>query len=354
MTDIFFKIEESLAAKRPFAVYSKPGSKVVTGIFQDDDTAIFLMDFSQKGFVFAPFKGGNVCFIPADGATILSSEIEYNDGSISEPAPASIDETAKTNFGNLVAHSVAAIQQGQFKKLVVSRSETINIGSADITHIYLKLLNSYPAAFRYCFYHPYSGLWMGATPEQLLKVENDILKTVALAGTQLYTAGETAVWETKEREEQQFVTDYILNELHDHTDAITATKPYTFRAGNIVHIKTDILATLKPDNNLQDIINTLHPTPAVCGLPKVPAMQFLLNNEGYDREYYSGYLGELNRDFTTGNEKTDLFVNLRCMKIENGTANLYIGCGITKDSDPEKEFFETVNKSMTMRKVIAP
>jgi isochorismate synthase len=110
---------------------------------------------------------------------------------------------------------------------------------------------------------------------------------------------------------------------------------------------------LKDDTSLKDVMNTLHPTPAVCGLPKAEAKQFLLQNEGYDREYYSGFLGELNYDFATGEEgKTDLFVNLRCMKIEDNKAHLYIGCGITKDSDPEKEFVETVNKSMTMRRVL--
>ena len=88
-------------------------------------------------------------------------------------------------------------------------------------------------------------------------------------------------------------------------------------------------------------------------MPKKEAMQFLLDSEGYNREYYSGYLGELHHDVATGKDScTDLFVNLRCMKIVENQAHLYIGCGITKDSNPEKEFFETVNKSMTMRKVI--
>lgn len=175
---------------------------------------------------------------------------------------------------------------------------------------------------------------------------------MALAGTQLFNEEKEAVWETKEREEQQFVTDYILSELHGHVDNILTTEPYTFRAGNIVHIKTDISATLKGYESLEDIINTLHPTPAVCGLPKADAKAFLLEHEGYNREFYSGYLGEINTDLATGQPKTDLFVNLRCMKIDDAIANLYIGCGITKDSNPEKEFFETVNKSMTMRKVL--
>jgi isochorismate synthase len=119
-----------------------------------------------------------------------------------------------------------------------------------------------------------------------------------------------------------------------------------------VHIKTDISAEIKAGKSISEVINALHPTPAVCGLPKADAKEFLLKNEGYDREFYSGYLGELNADAVTGAPVTDLFVNLRCMKIKGNVAHLYVGCGITKDSNPEKEFFETINKSMTMRRVL--
>ena len=102
-----------------------------------------------------------------------------------------------------------------------------------------------------------------------------------------------------------------------------------------------------------NLIDKLHPTPAVCGLPKETAKQFILKNEGYDREFYTGFLGELNIDFRTfKKDNSDLFVNLRCMEVEKNTATIYVGCGITKDSIPEMEYIETVNKSMTIRKVV--
>ncbi|KGO85440.1 isochorismate synthase [Flavobacterium rivuli WB 3.3-2 = DSM 21788] len=351
MRNIFLKIKEQLAAQLPFAVYSKPGSEAITGVFQKDDAQYSPDDFKKKGFVFAPFEGEAV-FIPFDAAEVVNAEIEVGGFKKLQPKSFDINKEAKADFEALVAKSVAAINTGQFKKLVTSRTEAVEFDDADVTLIYEKLLYTYPAAFRYCFYSPQSGLWMGATPEQLLKVENNTVHTVALAGTQLFTEEQETVWETKEQEEQQFVTDYILKELREHAADIVTTEPYTFRAGNIVHIKTDISAELKMDSSIKDVISTLHPTPAVCGLPKADAKAFLIHNEGYDRGFYSGYLGELNADAATGHHKTDLFVNLRCMKIEGNIANLYIGCGITKDSNPEKEFFETVNKSMTMRKVL--
>ena len=105
--------------------------------------------------------------------------------------------------------------------------------------------------------------------------------------------------------------------------------------------------------NLNDLVLLLHPTPAVGGLPKIKAINFINFIEGYNREFYAGYLGEIGYN---DNSKTDLYVNLRCMKIQknkdNFEANLYIGCGITKDSIPENEWFETVNKAMTLKNVI--
>jgi len=351
MRDIFLKIKEQLAAQLPFAVYSQPESENITGVFQKNNTQHNPTGFKEKGFVFAPFDGDAI-FIPFDAAEVITAEIEEGGFKKLQPKSFDISKEAKADFESLVTKSVAAINAGQFKKLVTSRTEAVEYNDTDVTLIYEKLLYTYPAAFRYCFFSPQSGLWMGATPEQLLKVENNTVHTVALAGTQLFTEGEETVWEAKEREEQQFVTNYILEELLEHAANIVTTEPYTFKAGNIVHIKTDISAELNKGKNIKEVIHTLHPTPAICGLPKADAKEFLIKNEGYNREFYSGYLGELNADAATGRLITNLFVNLRCMKIEGNVAHLYIGCGITKDSNPEKEFFETVNKSMTMRKVL--
>jgi isochorismate synthase len=94
-------------------------------------------------------------------------------------------------------------------------------------------------------------------------------------------------------------------------------------------------------------LQLLHPTPAVCGLPKDKSKAFILDNENYDRTFYTGFLGELNVE-----DQTDLFVNLRCMEISGSQAHLYMGCGITKESIPEKEWEESCNKSATMKRVL--
>jgi isochorismate synthase len=186
-----------------------------------------------------------------------------------------------------------------------------------------------------------------------LKTNGNSLKTVALAGTQLATNSAAIIWNDKEKIEQQLVTDFIVDSLEDLAKEITISSPYSVKAGNLWHIKTDVLAQLKSKKSIKKIILALHPTSAVCGLPKKEAKEFILQNEGYNREYYSGFLGELNIDFVTFRTlQTDLFVNLRCMKIIKNKATLFVGCGITKDSKPVDEYMETVNKSMTMKNII--
>ncbi len=352
MEKILLCIEESLMLKKPFAIYCKSGSKKVTAIFQDN-TKDYTVDFSAKGFVFAPFAEGRTIFIPNENATVINAEHNEKATELLKKVIVPVDTEAKKKFEDLVAKSVQAIKSGKFEKLVCSRTEKVVLKHIDIIKVYKNMLGTYPNAFRYCFYHPDSGLWMGATPEQLLKVEEQRISTVALAGTQLYKEGEEAKWPVKEKQEQQFVTDYIIAGLNSYVSNINVSEPYTFRAGNIVHIKTDITGDITEKSNVKNVVATLHPTPAVCGLPKLEAQYFLIKNEDYDRKYYAGFLGEINKDFSSGYEnKTDLFVNLRCMKINNNAAQLFIGCGITESSDPEKEFIETVNKSETMKKVL--
>ena len=118
------------------------------------------------------------------------------------------------------------------------------------------------------------------------------------------------------------------------------------------------------ENGLQKLIYTLHPTPAVCGLPKIEAMQFILDNESFNREFYTGFLGELNKEvkvqprtgklnienraFTYNKRASHLFVNLRCMQIKDNELKIYVGGGITKDSVSNKEWEETLTKSLLL------
>lgn len=332
-------------------MYCKPNSEVMIGVFQHDDVLHLISDFTESGFAFVSFDGEKKYFIPSESSDVYVEKVSSDALYLSNTTAIVTNDFHKKSFESLVQKGLEAIENGTFHKVVLSRKEASKISNLDFEMVVNGLQFNYPNAFNYCFFHPKIGMWIGATPEQFLQTEDVKIKTVALAGTQLFS--QSIQWKSKEKQEQEFVTDFIVSNLKEYCAAITVSEPYTTIAGTIAHIKTDISAELNSKNDLGKIIEKLHPTPAVCGLPAATAKQFILKNEGYNRKFYTGFLGELNINFKTfKKEQSDLFVNLRCMDIDKNTATIYVGCGITKDSIPEMEYIETVNKSMTIRKVV--
>ena len=326
----------------PFVLYAKPDDVVLQGVFQKND-ALHVFE-NQNGFVFAGFYNTTNVVFPLTDSEVFQQEMSFRIEEQTFKTENKFDENAQKSFENLVQKAVSEIENGTFQKVVMSRKIEIS-QSIDVIKSYQKLLKTYPTAFRYLWFHPKVGLWMGATPEQLVNIKNNTFETVALAGTQVVS--ENVIWQEKEVEEHQLVTDYIKNSTENLVENIQISKAYTQKAGNVVHLKSDISGKLKLNSSENDLINALHPTSAVCGMPLYVARNFILENEKYDRKYYSGFLGECKMQ-----EQTNLFVNLRCCEIKNDSITIYVGCGITKDSNPEMEFFETENKSMTMRDVL--
>ena len=147
------------------------------------------------------------------------------------------------------------------------------------------------------------------------------------------------------------MVDYIISQIKDQQNGIilknfSVSDTYTIKAGSLLHLKADIKGEIE-EFELKNLLNTLHPTPAVCGLPRASAKSFILSNENYDRTFYTGFLGEINI-----NSETELFVNLRCVEIDGALANIYVGGGITQDSVPEKEWLETCHKTNTIKSIL--
>lgn len=352
--EIFFEsIWSQFVNEKPFVIYNKPNSDKTIAFLALDSELVYDQKLQKKGFVFAPFDGDDFVFFDEDNCEV----IKHKGVDFSEPINSYADvfpsDEVKEFHLNLVQNGVDAIVSGAFLKVVLARKETVKANQNDFISYFKKLIQLYKSAFCYCFYHPKVGMWLGATPEQLVKFDENKISTVALAGTQLFFDNQQVVWGEKEKEEQLFVTQFIEESLQPFVDEIEKTKPYSALAGNLLHIKTDIKAVKKDSVLLTDVLLALHPTPALCGLPKQEAKQFIIKNEGYSREFYSGFLGEINKDFelnTAG--KSDVFVNLRCMKLDKNEAHLFIGGGITKESNPLNEFQETINKSQTIKKIL--
>ncbi len=344
-----------LIIKKPFVVYRKPNETVVKAIFQRSDEFITNTNLSESGFVFAPFdipacrqgRENPSIFFPLTNSEQIESIFLEEIFSEKNHELSIQNKTIDKDFHiKLVKKAIDAIEKKEFKKVVISRKEEVKISDFNLIKTYHSLLQKYPAAMVYCWFHPKVGLWMGATPELLCKIDGNHFYTMALAGTQLVTENEIAKWNEKEIIEQQLVTNFIVNELKSEIKNLKISVPYSVKAGHLWHIRTDITGEISSDISIEKIIQKLHPTPAVCGFPKQAAKDFIIKNENYNRLFYTGYFGEINVDNTS-----ELFVNLRCMQVSDNTISIYIGGGITHDSNPDKEWEETIAKANSMKSV---
>ncbi len=317
---------------------------------------------SKTGFIIAPFtvtEAYNLFFLKPDCvffsddiADLYIQKLAENNLFIDlQKAKNTISTTTAEEFTGNVNRAVDAIKASDFQKVVLSKVRQEQLPDDFQPEVFFqKLCEKYPQAMVYALQLPGVGCWMGATPEPLLTVEDEIIKTVSLAGTQVAADKEISAyqWAQKEIEEQEIVTGFVEKTLQllgiSHYNK---TGPMNYQAANLVHLKTAFEFRQNEFSRLGDFLQALHPTPSVGGLPKAEAEAFILANEQHDRSYYTGFLGPINI-----NEKTDIFVNLRCLQLFDHQFLLYSGAGITASSVAENEWTETENKMLTMMNVM--
>ncbi len=311
---------------------------------------------NQEGFVFVPFdtSSENKSYVIIPDITNVSldnyEEICNYPNNAKFPEQ-KIVESSQVHYREQINQMLAVLKSKHLDKVILSRIKFIpsksNISPVDI---FLQINQTYPDAFVFMVNIPNVGLWLGASPEQLANYDGEELKTVALAGTQRLENRNisTIKWQEKEIEEQALVAKYIDNLFVECGIVdLEKSKPFTVQAGGVVHLKTTYRARITEWKKAVDFVSHLHPTPAVCGLPKVEAKQLIKKIEPHDRAYYAGYLGMI-----TNTGAFSFFVNLRSMQILSDGMALYVGGGITAQSEEEKEWLETCHKAETLLKII--
>lgn len=236
---------------------------------------------------------------------------------------------------------IEVIKNNQLPKLVYSRRKIFtDFNQIDLKKSFKNLCNAYPNAFRYIFIDGENS-WMGAFSEVLGKFnkQTHTFETMSLAGTLPISES----WSEKEIEEQKPVSSYIRNILKNYSKALEESETYDHISGNIKHLRTDFKIKIQPED-LDTIIQELHPTPAVCGIPKDFCKENIQKLEKFPRELYAGYIK------TETEENIQYFVNLRCSKLYKNAIHLFVGGGITAQSNPEKEWIETELKSEAVLK----
>jgi isochorismate synthase len=258
----------------------------------------------------------------------------------------------KKGFLTLVTNAISEIAADKMKKVVLARKKRVDItDSTDVVNIFENLCKIYPDAFVSMVSRPGKAIWIGATPEPFLQNISGKYSAIALAGTRVKsTLHKGEEWNYKEKIEQELVTNFIEESLSDFDiKSLEKTGPITVSAGHLEHIQTEFRFRIgeQDESTFMKLIQNLHPSPAIGGYPKDTSMKFISEHESFDRSYFCGFLGPVNRE-----KESNLFVNIRCAQLFRDAVIIYAGAGITIDSDPVKEWEETNLKCDTIIKAL--
>lgn len=360
-TELYSTIDSMIERGSSFALWRIPGEARIHLRVQTEGEPRLLYDVKELnlrgGFIIAPFcvsdrhpivvidqARAEVIPIQADGASPSFRPVEGE-----RPFPVS-DEWDYRRYAACFHKFLDALTSGELEKLVLSRQkETVRPAGVSIGEAFRRAVERYIYSYVYLCHTPATGTWMGSTPEILLAGRHGAWQTVALAGTQRLDHGRVPTeWDAKNRREQQLVADYIHAQLRTLGIGARTVGPYPARAGELSHLKTEFHFSLPDERRIGEVLDLLHPTPAVCGLPKEKAYDFILRHEGYDRAYYSGFVGLLDPE-----GETSLYVNLRCVHIQPSKFTFYAGGGLLASSSLDEEWRETGDKMGTMGRTVA-
>ena len=383
---------------KSFALYRLPFEHTVTLVAQTEDFPLTLSSYDRlngkQGFVVAPFcvsdKQPILLIRPEVVRTCHQDDYEVLAGYLLKagleispkmmPAIAMADNNGRAEYSRTFNLFHDAVEEGVFNKIVLARSAYYPLQpavpegaekmaeqenpSSSLLDLFIKACRFYPRMFVALTVTPLSGAWLTASPEMLLSGRTNRWKTVAIAGTMPFDENLThrqacqdtnqqmdcresypgISWSKKNRDEQQIVAAYIRQCLEVFSTDVEEEGPKTVRAANLLHLKSEFTFSLNDNTQIGNLIQALHPTPAICGIPKQKALNFIIENEQTPRNFYSGFTGMLN-----GYHATDLYVALRCMSVDNDGLCLYAGGGIMPDSNELQEWLETEAKMETMR-----
>ncbi len=356
-------VDRLCRAEVSFVLFREPGRDPALVMQRDGRDSRFrrFADVTGTGFVLSPFAeehGHPVVLIRGDqvwrGWRLIAHGLKQAAAGIQVDvcvppfAQATFEElrarlyhaSPDSGYAGSLQAFLEDLRSDRFKKIVLSRSQDIP-GIFSPGRIFLRACETYPDALVFLV-RASCGTWMGASPEIL--VQGSHMRgwsTMALAGTR--EAGLTAPWDEKNRHEQALVSGYIRDALTPFAAGLEESGPHTSQAGALEHLRTDFHFTLKRGCTIRDCLLALHPTPAVCGLPKDEAMRRILTTESLDRRYYTGFLG-----WWDNNGAARIYVNLRCLKLSQSGARLYAGGGILPESRLDAEWRETCGKMCTM------
>jgi menaquinone-specific isochorismate synthase len=259
--------------------------------------------------------------------------------------PFKIEEINPEPWKHSVEKLVKDLQKGTLKKVVLARELRLIFNQQiKVEQVLNSLLTEQKESFVFAF-ESNGDCFIGASPERLIKKDGDRLFSTCLAGSiargtsksEDQQLGELLLSDQKNLNEHKFVVDMIKSAMDEFCSEITIPKePQLMKMRYIQHLFTPVSGISKPDSSLLKVVEHLHPTPALGGMPKNEAIEKIREVEELDRGYYAAPIGWLDQ-----NGNGEFAVAIRSGLIQGNEASLFAGCGIVENSDAEDEFLET-------------
>ena len=252
--------------------------------------------------------------------------------------------TTRSGWRRQVERSLERIAAGELEKVVLAQALTVDLESSiDVPVTLERLRRRYPNCYRFAVDGAGQTSFFGAPPERLAAKHGDALQTEALAGSvprgtdpDEDDAHAARLHDSEKlRREHEFVVDAIGRHLKPVTESISVGDRTVRRLATIQHLRTPITATVDRDRHVLDVVEALHPTPAVGGVPQGAACETIRSVEGFDRGWYAAPVGW----FDAAGDG-EFAVGIRSAVAAGQTATLFAGNGIVADSDPDEEWAE--------------
>lgn len=352
MEDLKHIIQWCLSMQIPFVCFRYPGEQAVLWACEDpvERGSLSSMVFEVQPFTLSDARAlyfSPSCVFDSGAVEDFKDRVSAWSRGRAPVLPAPYVYEKESYLQDLQA-CIGELMKGGVEKVILSRIRpSSGIGINAVPGAFEAIEQAFPDALCYIFSSPYSGCWLGASPERLLLRQQGCCYTEALAGTQsVQNICIEPTWGEKEQEEHRYVSDYIRQcLLEEGVDALESLSVETIVTGSLCHMRTGF--RFYKEGDVSSLLEALHPTPAIGGYPRQGALAMIDALERSDRSYYCGYLGLCDRF-----DETRLYVNLRCMQVQKDKAYLYAGGGLTLASDPMQEWQETEDKMNNLLRVL--
>lgn len=298
----------------------------------------------HSGFLIVPFDTEDcpILLITPEAEELHKISLPSSASTITQEATEPVNDRYIQHF----KECIQLLDKGVLQKVVLAHQfveKGLTMGSSH--ELFTLAASAFPKCYVALWNTPETGSWITITPEVLLEsTEGEAWHTVALAGTM---QKEETQWSEKNRKEQQYVADYITSVLTPHVSDFNHSEVQTIEAAQLKHLRTDFY--FKPQAKIGELLEALHPTPAVCGLPKAEAYKAIKEIESTPRNYYAGCSGPIHLP----TEGTHLYVTLRCAHWrEETTVTYYAGGGLLKESNLQEEWREINTKKQTAKCIV--